>query len=132
CRECGGGWARAGGLVGTVSRDIPWHVTAFHPDYKMNDRGATPAGTLVRAARLGAAAGLRYVYAGNISGRVGEWENTRCPGCGETLIERFGFRVVKNRLKAGACPRCFTPIPGRWDARVEGTTRTHGVPLPVV
>jgi hypothetical protein len=49
-----------------------------------------------------------------------------------TLIERYGFRVVKNRLEAGACPRCSTPIPGRWDAGVEGTTRTHGVPLPVI
>jgi pyruvate formate lyase activating enzyme len=123
---------RAAGFVASISRDIPWHVTAFHPDYKMTDRGATPAATLVRAAEIGAREGLRYVYAGNLPGRVGKWENTRCPECRLEVIERFGFRVVQNRLAAGACPRCSTPIPGRWNANVEGTTRTHGIPLPVV
>ena len=122
---------RAAAFVASVSRDIPWHVTAFHPDYKMNDRGATPVATLLRAAEIGAAEGLRYVYAGNLPGRVGRWENTRCPQCNVTLIERSGFRIVRNRLRGGACPDCTTPIPGRWDARVEGTTRTHGIPLPV-
>jgi pyruvate formate lyase activating enzyme len=107
-------------------------VTAFHPDYKMTDRGSTPVETLVRACEIGVAEGLRYVYAGNAPGRVGEWENTRCPSCGDTLIERYGFRVRRNRLKAGACPKCATPIPGRWDAKLEGTTRTRGVPLPVI
>ena len=124
--------AKAAGFVASVSKDVPWHVTAFHPDYKMTDRGPTPAETLIRAARIGTAAGLRYVYAGNLPGRVGEWENTRCPECRTTVVERFGFRVVRNRLERGACPTCSTPIPGRWDARVEGTTRTHGIPLPVV
>jgi pyruvate formate lyase activating enzyme len=123
---------RAAAFVASVSPDIPWHVTAFHPDYKMNDRGATPVETLLRAAELGTEEGLRYVYAGNLPGRVGEWENTRCPSCRATLIERYGFRVRRNRLRAGACPDCGTAIPGRWDARVEGTTRTHGIPLPVV
>ena len=124
--------AKAAGFVASVSKDVPWHVTAFHPDYKMTDRGPTPAETLVRAARIGTAAGLRYVYAGNLPGRVGEWENTRCPECRTVVVERFGFRVVRNRLERGACPTCSMPIPGRWDARVEGTTRTHGIPLPVV
>jgi len=123
---------RAAGFIASLSPDIPWHVTAFHPDYKMNDRGATPARTLVAAAEIGTQEGLRYVYAGNLPGGTGEWENTRCPGCRLTLIERFGFRVLKNRLVSGACPRCATPVPGRWDARVEGTTRTHGIPLPVI
>ena len=68
-------------------------MTAFHPDYKMTDRGATPVETLLRACEIGTAEGLRYVYAGNIPGRVGQWENTRCPACGETVIERRGFRV---------------------------------------
>jgi pyruvate formate lyase activating enzyme len=122
---------RAAGFVASVSKDIPWHVTAFHPDYKMTDRGATPAATLLRAAEIGTEEGLRYVYAGNLPGRTGKWENTRCPECGETVIERFGFRVVRNRLAAGACPRCQSPIPGRWDPKVEGTTRTNGIPLPV-
>ena len=115
-----------------MSKDIPWHVTAFHPDYKMTDRGATPAATLLRACEIGTAEGLAFVYAGNVPNGVGRWENTRCPSCGETLIERRGFRVVANRLRDGSCPKCSRVIPGRWDARVEGTSRTRGIPLPVV
>ncbi len=98
-----------------VSRDIPWHVTAFHKDYKMTGPDNTPASTLVRAARIGQAAGLRYVYAGNLPGAAGDLENTRCPECRTTLIERTGFRVQANRLTpAGVCPQCGTPVPGRW------------------
>ena len=98
----------------------------------MTDRGGTPAETLVRGEEIGAEEGLRYVYAGNLPGRVGKWEDTRCPQCQTTVIKRYGFRVVKNRLQNGACPTCSTPIPGRWNPAVEGTTRTHGIPLPVV
>ncbi len=123
---------RAADFVASVSKDIPWHVTAFHPDYKMTDHGATPAATLVRAAEIGARAGLRYVYAGNLPGQVAKWEDTRCPGCGTAVIERAGFRVRRNRLVNGACPKCAAPIPGRWNPAVEGTTKTHGVPLPVI
>ena len=123
---------RAAAFVASISRDIPWHVTAFHPDYRMNDVGATPAATLVRAAEIGTAEGLRFVYAGNLPGRVGEWENTRCPSCRSTVIARRGFRIVENRLRDGRCPQCGGAIPGRWDARVQATTRTRGVPLPVV
>jgi pyruvate formate lyase activating enzyme len=123
---------RAAGFVASISRDIPWHVTAFHPDYKMTDRGATPLATLLKAAAIGKKAGLNYVYAGNMPGRVGEWEDTRCPGCGMAVIERRGFRVTRNRLADGACPRCQTPIPGRWNPAVEGSSRTRGVPLPVL
>ncbi len=123
---------RAAEFIASISRDIPWHVTAFHPDYKMTDRGSTPVETLLRACEIGAAEGLRYVYAGNIPGRVGKWENTRCPGCAETVIERRGFRVLANRLVGGACPRCAAPIAGRWDASLEGTSRTRGIPLPVI
>lgn len=100
-----------------LSRDIPWHVTAFHPDYKMTDRGRTSAQQLLRAAELGAEAGLRYVYAGNLPGHVGRWEDTRCPQCQTTVIERRGFTVMTNRLTAqGACPKCQTPLPGIWRA----------------
>ena len=123
---------RAADFVASVSKDIPWHVTAFHPDYKMTDHGATPAATLVRAAEIGVRAGLRYVYAGNLPGRVAKWEDTRCPACGTAVIERAGFRVRRNRLVNGACPKCAAPIPGRWNPAVEGTTKTHGVPLPVI
>jgi len=101
-------------FIASVSLDIPWHVTAFHPDYKMADRGPTPGDTLLRAHQLGRKAGLNYVYCGNLHGRMGGLENTFCPKCGGTLIERTGFRVLSNRLTNGGCPNCAAPIPGRW------------------
>ncbi len=98
-----------------VSKDIPWHVTAFHPDYKMADRDWTPAAALVRAAEIGRTEGLHFVYAGNIPGRTGSLENTYCPACRTPLIERVGFRVLTNRLgPEGVCPQCRTHIPGVW------------------
>jgi len=98
-----------------VSRDVPWHVTAFHPDYKMADRGWTPAKALKRAAEIGQAEGLHFVYAGNIPGRTGSLENTYCPACKAPLIERTGFQVRANRLGPdGACPECRRRIPGVW------------------
>jgi len=97
-----------------VSRDIPWHVTAFHPDYKMDDRGWTPVRTLARAAEIGQAEGLRFVYAGNRPGQTGSLENTYCPACRAVLVERVGFQVLANHLTAGACPHCAARIPGIW------------------
>jgi len=98
-----------------VSRDIPWHVTAFHPDYKMADRRRTPAESLLRAARIGQAEGLHFVYAGNLPGQTGSLENTYCPGCQALLIERTGFRVRANRVtRDGTCPNCAVRIPGVW------------------
>ena len=106
--------ALAGFLAG-VSRDIPWHVTAFHKDYQMTGPRATTPQDLVRAAEIGRAEGLRFVYAGNQPGRVGAWENTRCPHCGETVIERAGYIIRRDRLTAdGKCSKCQTPLPGRW------------------
>jgi pyruvate formate lyase activating enzyme len=106
-----------------VDRDLPWHVTAFHQDYKMTDRDDTGTETLLRAAAIGRAAGLRYVYAGNCPGRVGDWENTRCPGCGGLLIERLGYVIRKNRLQNGRCPDCRTEIPGVWSLSSSDATR---------
>src|SRR5690606_30410649 len=94
----------AAALLASISRDIPWHVTAFHPDYTMTDTGRTPAATLDRAWRIGKEAGLNFVYPGNLPGQVGEREDTHCPGCGEVLIRRHGFYVVENRMKGNACP----------------------------
>lgn len=105
----------AADFIASVSPNIPWHVTAFHQDYKMTGLDNTPIETLIRAAETGYDAGLNYVYAGNLPGRVGKYENTFCPNCKATLIERYGFRVLTNRLKAGACPDCGTSISGRWD-----------------
>ncbi len=98
-----------------VSPDIPWHVTAFHPDYRMTDRAGTTPEMLVHAADIGRRAGLRYVYAGNAAGRVGELEHTGCPGCRATLVERRAYWIGACRVTAdGRCPDCGLPIPGRW------------------
>ena len=98
-----------------VSPDIPWHVTAFHPDYQMTDPPATPAATLQAGAEIGRAAGLRYVYAGNLPGRVGDLEDTKCPACGTAVVRRAGFTVLDVRLTPqGACPSCGSAIAGVW------------------
>jgi pyruvate formate lyase activating enzyme len=99
----------------SVSPDIPWHVTAFHPDYRMDDRPATSVRSLLRAAETGAAEGLRFVYAGNLPGAVRSFENTYCPGCRGLLVERLGYRILKNRMDAsGRCPECRATVPGIW------------------
>jgi pyruvate formate lyase activating enzyme len=100
----------------SVSPDIPWHVTAFHPDYKMRDRDPTMIRTLLRAAEIGAAEGLRYVYVGNVPGRVGPFENTRCPTCRALLVERRGYQILRDGLTPtrGRCASCGTLIPGVW------------------
>jgi pyruvate formate lyase activating enzyme len=100
-------------LVG-LSPDMPWHVTAFHPDYRMDRTPSTPASTLLRAYDLGREEGLRYVYAGNLPGRVGTRESTCCPHCQRLLIGRRGFQIQTNVLQDGRCPDCSTPIPGHW------------------
>jgi pyruvate formate lyase activating enzyme len=108
-------------FVASVSPDIPWHVTAFHQDYRMNDPANTTPGMLQRAARLGRQAGLRYVYAGNLPGRVGTLEHTDCQQCGYRLIARYGYLVQEYNLTAdGACPQCRTALPGRWDTQFAG------------
>ncbi len=85
----------------------------------MSGTGDTTPAMLRRASDLGREAGLRYVYAGNIPGIAGRLEDTRCPSCGATLIERRGFSIFANRLTAdGACPGCGTRIPGRWHPAV--------------
>jgi pyruvate formate lyase activating enzyme len=101
-----------------VHRDIPWHVTAFHADYRMTDRRDTSMADLTRARTIGLDAGLRFVYAGNCAGRGGGAEDTVCPGCGLALIRRNGFRVLENRIAAdGNCPYCMENIPGVWSVQ---------------
>jgi pyruvate formate lyase activating enzyme len=117
-------------FIASVSRDIPWHVTAFHPDYKMVDPPPTTVKTLLQAAEIGEEAGLRYVYAGNIPGRVGEYENTRCPNCQMTLIRRAGYVILDYQITAeGTCPGCSTPIPGIWPSDTK-SVRLHNLGMP--
>jgi pyruvate formate lyase activating enzyme len=122
-------WEASRFLV-SVSRDIPWHVTAFHPDYKMQDRGATPSASLQQAAEIGEEAGLHYVYAGNLPGRVGSLENTYCPKCRQLLVARQGFRVSEYHLTAdGKCPKCGTSVAGIWtDKPKEVRLDSWGMP----
>ena len=102
-------------FLASVSRDIPWHLTGFHKDYKMTDPPDTDARKLIRAVEIGREEGLRFVYAGNRPGHVGACENTHCPDCGRTLIERFGFLVRSYAITAdGRCPGCQAVIPGIW------------------
>ncbi len=103
------------GFLASVSRDIPWHLTAFHPDYKMDDRPATPLPTLLGAAAAARQEGLRFVYVGNVVGAADGLENTYCPSCRGLLVERRGFRVLRNELaRDGRCPSCRELIPGLW------------------
>jgi len=102
-------------FLASVSTDLPWHVTAFHKDYKMTDPENTQPESLIRAAEIGRRAGLRYVYAGNLPGQVGNLETTYCAACGELLIRRYGYRIVQYRISPeGCCPSCSAPLPGRW------------------
>ncbi|MGH9346598.1 MAG: AmmeMemoRadiSam system radical SAM enzyme [Vicinamibacterales bacterium] len=113
-------------FLASVSPDIPWHVTAFHQDYKMTDPANTTAADLQRAARIGRDAGLRFIYAGNLPGRVGDLEDTRCPSCHEVLVGRYGYLIRRYNLTPdGACARCAAKIPGRWSAGFEGQRTAH-------
>lgn len=107
-------WDAARFLAG-VSPDIPWHVTAFHKDYRMTGPDNTTSTTLIRAAEIGVEAGLNFVYAGNRPGEVGNLENTYCPRCQTLLIERYGYVILGYHLTdEGTCPKCHHPIPGLW------------------
>ncbi len=125
-------WDAARFIAG-VSQDIPWHVTAFHKDYKMTDPDNTDAHTLLRAAEIGREAGLRFVYAGNIPGGVDEYEHTVCPNCNEILIKRSGYVIREYRLTAaGCCPRCGTQVPGLWPQALSSVhLNGYGIPIPV-
>ncbi len=108
-------------FIAGVSPGIPWHVTAFHGDYKMTDPGDTTSEMLIEAAEIGRRAGLKFVYAGNLPGAVGDLEDTRCGECHETLIERRGYRVRAYRVTAdGRCPQCDAAVPGRWSEAFDG------------
>lgn len=102
-------------FLASLSLDIPWHVTAFHKDYKMTAPDNTDSKTLIRAAEIGREAGLRYVYAGNLPGNVGEYETTHCPQCNCQLVKRSGYIIQQYEITgAGECPKCGEKIAGLW------------------
>ncbi len=120
----------AGHFITSVSPDIPWHVTAFHPDYKMTEPFPTPVKTLQRAAEIGQESGLKFVYAGNLPGSLREYENTCCPKCQTLLVERTGYVIHQYRLTdTGACPKCGTKIPGIWTDQ-PGSVKLGGYGMP--
>jgi pyruvate formate lyase activating enzyme len=109
----------------SISSDIPWHVTAFHQDYKMTDAPNTQASQLVRAAEIGVEEGLHFVYAGNAPGRVGPWESTWCPHCHAKLIDRYGYLIREYNLSAdGKCPKCQATTPGIWPTAADEQVHT--------
>jgi pyruvate formate lyase activating enzyme len=97
-------------FIFSLGADTPWHISRFHPQYRMTEPPPTPAGSIHRAAEIGRSAGLRYVYSGNLPGDTGE--NTHCARCGRLLIGRCGFSIERLDLKGSACPHCGTPLDG--------------------
>ena len=123
-------WDAARFLV-EVSKDIPWHVTAFHKDYKMTEPDNTDAKTLIRAAEIGREAGLKFVYAGNLPGTVGEYEDTLCPSCNYRLVKRRGYVIQEYRITGtGECPKCGEKVPGVW-SKDPTTVGLNGIGFPV-
>jgi pyruvate formate lyase activating enzyme len=120
-------------FIASVSRDIPWHVTAFHKDYKMTDHDNTDVKTLLRAAEIGKEAGLKFVYAGNLPGMVGEYEDTFCPECNHRLIHRSGYIIHEYHVTTeGKCPNCQSKVPGLWHTDPSKVVLNGGgMPLPV-
>jgi pyruvate formate lyase activating enzyme len=97
-------------FIASLGVETPWHISRFHPQYKMTDRPPTSAAALISASQIGREAGLKYVYIGNIPGSEGE--NTICFNCGTSLIERHGFSIRNVTLHGNACPRCGTVLEG--------------------
>jgi pyruvate formate lyase activating enzyme len=103
-------------VAGDLGADVPLHFSAFHPDYRMRDIPNTPLSTLQRARRIARAAGLRYVYTGNVHDTEGD--ATLCPSCNAPVIERDWYEIIGTNMKNGACGSCGTPIPGRYSDQV--------------
>jgi pyruvate formate lyase activating enzyme len=113
-------------IAAELGRDVPLHLSAFHPDYRLLDRPPTSSETLIRARDLALAEGLRFVYLGNLRGRAGT--DTICPGCGAVVIGRAGWTIDRWHLHSGACATCGGIIPGIFRDRPGGW---RGDPRPV-
>jgi pyruvate formate lyase activating enzyme len=117
-------------FISSIDPLMPWHMTAFHPDYKMTDGyRSTTVDDLMKIVEYGKQAGLKYMYPGNLPGQVGEWENTRCHHCNTTVIKRYGFMVTANYVNDdGTCPTCHKQLPGIWGkASGHGDGRVRGI-----
>ena len=99
-------------FLADLDPNIPWHISRFHPTYRLNGISSTPPESIRRARDIGYESGLTYVYTGNIPGDEGE--KTFCHGCGDLLIDRFGFNILQNIIKEDHCPKCGSEIPGVW------------------
>jgi pyruvate formate lyase activating enzyme len=97
-------------IVNKAGPDVPWHISRFHPQYKFMDSAPTPISSLQRAEQIGKAAGLHYIYLGNVPGSKSE--STFCYNCGRMLIERVGYRIAGNHIVNSCCPDCGTKIAG--------------------
>ena len=103
------------GFIGSVSPAIPWHITAFRPEYRMTDRPRTSWKQIIKGVEIGYESGLQYVYGGNLPGDLGKYEDTRCHHCETVLIKRRGFFIQQSQIQTdGRCPGCGTRIPGVW------------------
>jgi len=98
------------GFIASLGTETPWHISRFHPQYKMVQKPPTPSATIHRARHIGKEEGLKYVYTGNIPGDEGE--HTYCASCGRLLIERFGFSINRMDIEEGLCPNCKSPLDG--------------------
>ncbi len=103
------------GFIAGVAKEIPWHISRFHPDYRYDRTPPTPMETLRKAERIGHEAGLKYIYLGNVAGD----RNTRCPACGETVVERSIGGVGRTRLQNGRCQACGNPVEGIWNGSTQ-------------
>lgn len=97
----------------TLGPDVPWHFSAFHPDYRLRDKPRTSMETLCRAREIAMAGGIRYVYLGNVMDAASS--RTFCPQCGQVLIERDGFMVLRSILHGNRCPGCGAGVPGLFE-----------------
>jgi len=97
-------------FIRDVDEAIPWHISQFYPTHRLTNLPRTPVETLHMAREIGLESGLRYVYEGNVPGRGNE--NTYCHQCGEILIERWGYSILKNTVKDDQCPSCSSPVAG--------------------
>jgi pyruvate formate lyase activating enzyme len=106
---------RAAEWLASIDPNMPWHVTAFTPAYKMLDKPRTSSEILIKAREIGKEAGIKHVYVGNLPFSYSQYETTKCPKCEKIAIERMGFSVTQNNILSGKCRFCKEKIAGIWE-----------------